>query len=222
MANLDALAYLRARMAAEIQRWERPHGTERDLALSVAELRGIAEGLVALGALTDEVVAAALVDFHAAVRASSSASADAALSIAAPVQEHVDRPGVERHAGPRRLGPHPVAVIALIPHTFELAGVQYFGTSIEVWSEFFVVRLGATSVPPDEFGLGGVEITIFDNVGTRYVPGSRGSSGGAHVTLIDCLFSPAPPAAASSLTLLVRHPRSMEEEEFSIPIGSGT
>ncbi|WP_410594664.1 hypothetical protein [Amycolatopsis sp. lyj-23] len=183
----------------------------RRAAFDRSELRGVAIGLVAAGALTQEDAEAILADLDATLRRSGllqvvHAEGSSRTQVAMPV-------GTERPEWRQAIEnpPAPVLrhVVSLAGRTLAIGDLTAQLVSLEVWSTLVVLtfahgyrdhRLLRDRFRPD------IRWRGWDDAGTQYRAGG-GSGSGSNGLLVDRRqFEPGPPAQARVLTLAVEAP----------------
>lgn len=171
------------------------------------EVRGVAIGLVAAGALAQEDADRILADLDVTlqrsgrlkvVHAEASARAEA---VATPV-------GAERPEWREAIEKPPVPVlrrvVSLAGRTLEAGELTADLVSLEVWSTFVVLTMAHDGVDPrrmrEHFTLR-TRWRGWDDTGTQYRAGGGGGSGSHGLLVERRTFEPGPPAEARVLTL---------------------
>lgn len=205
----------------------------RRSSLDRQKIRGVAIGLVAAGALSQEDADRILADLDETLRRSGrlkvvhverSASAGFA-PVARPVAEPVSKQvGAERPEWRQAIEnpPAPVLrhVVSLAGRTLEAGELTADLVSLEVWSTIVVLNLAHGDFDPrrlrERFGAD-IRWRGWDDAGTQYRGGRAGGSGSHGMFLERHIFEPGPPAEARVLTVAVETPGGRATVE--IPIG---
>jgi len=103
--------------------------------------------------------------------------------------------GITRH---QKITEHRNQLQRVIPVGDSFATTEVIVLSLEIWSEFLVLRFASLSRPP-------LAWSIADDLGTTY--SMIGGSGGGRGQLVtgETWFAPAPPLDARQITLMTRH-----------------
>lgn len=183
----------------------------RKSAFDRAEIRGVAIGLVAAGALPQLEAEQILADLDETLHRSGwltivhkeATSTARGEAVAAPV-------GVERPEWKQVIEepPPPVLrqVVPLVGRTLTVAGATVQLVSLEVWSTLIVVTVAHEDADPrrlrERFGPG-VRWRAWDDAGTQYRGGGGGGSGSRGLFVERRMFEPGPPERARVLTVVV-------------------
>ncbi|MFB9688049.1 hypothetical protein [Amycolatopsis plumensis] len=200
------------------------HG--RQLSFDRREVRGVAIGLVAAGALAQEDADRILADLDETLKQSGwlkVAHAEGSASAGfAPVARRV---GAERPEWRQAIEepPTPVLrhVVSLAGRTLEAGELTADLVSLEVWSTFVVLSTARSGVDPrrmrELFHLRTVW-RGWDDAGTQYRGTGGGGGSGSHGLLVERrTFEPGPPEEARVLTLAVESPGG--QATVQIPLG---
>ncbi|EOD66277.1 hypothetical protein [Amycolatopsis vancoresmycina] len=186
------------------------------------EIRGVAIGLVAAGALGQEEADRILADLDVTLQRSgrlnvvhAEASASATF---APVARHA---GTERPEWRQAIEepPRPVLrqVVSLAGRTLEAGELTADLVSLEVWSAFVVLTMAQEGFDPrrmrERFALR-TRWRAWDDAGTQYRAGGGGGSGSHGLLVERRTFEPGPPAEARLLTVAVES----ADGEATVPI----
>ncbi|MFE9749370.1 hypothetical protein ACFYOT_31040 [Saccharothrix saharensis] len=178
-----------------------------------SEVRGVAIGLVAAGALAQQDAEQVLADL------------DATLS-------GLGRLGVARHEASGTAGavrpqwrravedpPAPVLldVVGLAGRTLTVGDVDGVLVSLELWSPYFVVNLVHFGVDLRQAHDPFVPWRGWDDVGTQYRSAGSSASGSHAMIVARHVFEPGPPADARVLTLVVDHPDGQVTVPMPLP-----
>ena len=190
------------------------------------EIRGVAIGLVAAGALSQEEADRILADLDVTMQQSgllkvvhveASASAGFAPVVARAV-------GVERPEWRQAIEepPAPVLrhVVSLAGRSLEAGELKANLVSLEVWSTFVVLtmaREGGDSPRLRELFHLRTDWRGWDDAGTQYRGGGGGGSGSHGLLVERRTFEPGPPEEARVLTLAVESPGG--QATVVIPLG---
>jgi hypothetical protein len=186
------------------------------------EIRGVAIGLVAAGALAQEEADRILADLDVTLQRSGWLKVvHAEASATAGFAPQAGRVGTERPEWRQAIEepPTPVLrqVVSLAGGTFEAGELVADLVSLEVWSTFVVLCTARTGVDPHrmrEHRASRTRWRGWDDTGTQY-RSSGGGGSGSHGLLVERRsFEPGPPAEARLLTLAVESP----DGETTLPI----
>jgi hypothetical protein len=178
----------------------------------LAEVRGVAIGLVAAGALRPEEADQVLADLEETLKRSGrlkvvSHHGSSMRSAPAAWQAGVERPEwrevVERPPVPELRG-----VVSLAGRAVVVGGVTATLVSLEVWSTFLGLNLAYVGVgpPPSRDRVRSWRWRGWDDAGTRYQGGGGGGGGSSSLYVERRMFKPGPAEHARTLTLVVEHP----------------
>lgn len=200
--------------------WGQPELGRRG-SLNVFEIRGVARGLVAAGALSQEDAEGILADLDVTLARAGWVRTErqeaSAVSPGVPVRAGAER-AEWRHAiedPPRPVLRH---VVPLVGRTLTIGETTASLVSLEVWTAFLVLNLAYFDVDsrlvrfdPD------VRWRGWDDAGTRYHGGSSGASG-SHALLVERrTFAPGPAAHARTFTVVVEHPGGRTTVPVALP-----
>jgi hypothetical protein len=185
-----------------------------------SEIRGVAIGLVAAGALPQQELEQVLADLDETlqiVRRHGSASIEIGPMAVAR------RVGVERPEWRQAIEdpPTPVLrdVVPLVDRTVVVGDVTADLISLEVWSTFVGLNLAIIGLEPHQmrhrFGPY-VRWRGWDDVGTQYQGTGGGASGLQGLFVARYVLTPGPPQEARALTIVIEHPGG--QSEFSVPL----
>jgi hypothetical protein len=172
------------------------------------EIRGVAIGLVAAGALRQEEAERILADLDVTLQRSGLLKV-VRLEGAATSQVVAPRPVGRERPGWRQAieePPPPVLrhVVSLAGRTLTAGELTAQLVSLEVWSAFVVLTVAHRGVDPrrlrDHFT---ADWRGWDDVGTQYRGGRAGGSGSAALFVERRVFEPGPPEEARLLTVVV-------------------
>jgi hypothetical protein len=209
MTGMDGREYLENLIAASLGAGKGQPALGRRSSLNLLEIRGVAIGLVAAGALPQEEADQILADLEATllrsgwlVRKEVSAEAHGEAVAA--------RSGSERPEWRQAIEdpPAPVLrqVVPLVGRTLAVGELTANLVSLELWSTLLVLNLAyidVASLPLRERFGPGVRWYGWDDVGTQY-RGGGGGGGGSHTLFVERrTFEPGPPEQARVLTLVV-------------------
>jgi hypothetical protein len=215
----------------------------RRLSFDLSEIRGVAIGLVAAGALGQEEMERVIADLETSLerlgwltRVEARASAEDPVGVSAdswmPLSAEARRELALKKSLERRHWQEPVIdppvlrdVIPLAGRTLTVGAVTASLISLERWSTMFVLRLAYAD--PDHRRLlnrmqtGHVRWRGWDDAGTQYQ--RRGGSGGLKqgLSIEDLVFEPGAPDEARSLTLCVDHDSVTARLTVTLDTGTG-
>jgi hypothetical protein len=177
-----------------------------------SEVRGVAIGLVAAGALAQEDAEQVLADLDATL------SGLGRLRVARHEGAGTAGTGVVRPDWRRAVAdpPAPVLldVVGLAGRTLTVGDVHGILVSLELWSSFFVVNLVHFGVDAHRAHDPFVPWRGWDDVATQYRSRGSSASGSQAMTVQRRVFEPGPPADARVLTLVVDHP----DGQVTVPV----
>ncbi|MBM7494371.1 hypothetical protein JOD64_005593 [Micromonospora luteifusca] len=243
---MEGRAYLEKYVADRLAAGQGQPPEGRRLTLDRSEVRGVAIGLVAAGALAQEEMERILADLdqelerrgwstRVETRVETRVSAEAGLSPVqgAPLSVEARQQLVLRHARERTQWQEPVGgpaqlreVISLAGRTPMLEAVPATLVSLERWSTMVVVRLAyAGTGTRDPGSLDSIQVRMkrwrgWDDAGTqyRYRSGSVERRGGLFMETV--VFEPGAPDEARTLTLAFDHDGG--PERFTVALGGRT
>jgi hypothetical protein len=191
------------------------------------EIRGVAIGLVAAGALAQEEADRILADLDVTLQRSGRlkivhAEASASTSISGEAMARAV--GAERPEWRQAIEepPTPVLrhVVSLAGRTLEAGELTADLVSLEVWSAFVVLTASHGDGDPrrirDRFRPD-VHWRGWDDAGTQYRGGGGGGSGSHGLLVERRVFEPGPPAEARVLTLVVESPGGRATVPIPLP-----
>jgi hypothetical protein len=209
---MDGRSYLDQVIADRLNASAATPAAERDAMLNIAELRGIATGLIAAGVLTqeqaDEALATLATSPHTnkVLRQQTAGVAPAGVAVAdrvALVRERAAQLAIDRPAEST------AALLAVIPLAAVLPD-DYDGQttliSVDVWTTQVQLHLGYPATPDQmrqRFRANGSRPWhIVDDAGTtyRHTGGTGADSNGLYFERVS--FAPGPPIQARTLTLI--------------------
>jgi hypothetical protein len=201
------------------------HG--RQLSFDRREIRGVAIGLVAAGALAQEEADRILADLDETLQRSGWLKvmhAEASASTSAGGEAVARAVGAERPEWRQAIEepPAPVLrqVVSLAGRTLEVGEPTADLVSLEVWSTFVVLTLAHGGVDPrrvrEHFALR-TRWRGWDDAGTQYRGGSGGGSGSHGLLVERRVFEPGPPTEARVLTLAVESADSRATVVIPLP-----
>lgn len=179
------------------------------------EIRGVAIGLVAAGALSQEEADRILADLDVTMQQSGllkvvHAEGSASTGFAPVVARAV---GTERPEWRQAIEepPTPVLrqVVSLAGRTLEVGELTADLVSLEIWSTFVVLTMAHTDVDPRRMREHWALRTHWrgwDDAGTQYRGGGGGGSGSHGLLVERRTFEPGPPAEVRLLTLAAEFP----------------
>jgi hypothetical protein len=179
----------------------------------LAGIRGIAQGLVAAGVLSQEDSArllAALRDklvelgLLVTKQASASASGSVSASSWAKRREPAEDPPI----------PELRAVRSLVGHTATIGAKTVTFVSLELWSTQFLVRFAHRPEHPSR----ALHWSAWDDLANDYHSGNGGSFGISGWLSEHRIFTPALPAEARTLTLTLRSGSGTDETTVALPL----
>lgn len=192
-----------------------------------SEIRGVAIGLVAAGALAQEEAEQILAGLDASLqRAGRLKVVRQEMSTTTGGEAVAVRAGAERPE-PRRAVDAPPApvlrhVVPLVGRTLTVGEVTASLVSLEVWSTFVVLSLAHIDVEVrrlrERFGPD-VRWRGWDDVGTQYQGGGGSGSGSDALFVERRVFQPGPPERARVLTLVVDHAGGQITVSIPLPAG---
>ncbi|PYC74955.1 hypothetical protein C7C45_03445 [Micromonospora arborensis] len=242
---MEGRAYLEKYVADRLAAGHGRPPEERRLTLDPSEVRGVAIGLVAAGALAQDEMERILAGLDQELerrgwltRIETRLSAEGHVSPVSPVQweplsVEARQQLVLRHGREHALRQEPVVDPADLREVISLAGrtpmndaVPATLISLERWSTMFVVRLAYAGIDaPDRNPLDRTQVRMkrwrgWDDAGTQYR--SRGGSveqrGGLFMESV--VFEPGAPDEARTLTLAFDH--DGKPEQVTVALGGGT
>ncbi|MET0136623.1 MAG: hypothetical protein ABW215_23790 [Kibdelosporangium sp.] len=219
---MDGQAYLENLIADRLGEVRRQPAETRGAAVNLAEIQGVAKGLVAADVLRQQDADRTLTDLRKTMERAGWLTEKTSFS-STSVQFGAGRtvPGGDGSDEPELL-----RVISLAGRTFDTGDMTTRLVSLEVWSTMIVVR----SVFPSGYEVSPAGRLKFwdlrwrwrawDDVGTEYRSNSGGGGSGSHDLIFDSrTFEPGPPHEARTLTMLVEHPTHQAVVE--LPLVSG-
>ncbi|MEU4524371.1 hypothetical protein AB0F52_37320 [Amycolatopsis sp. NPDC024027] len=229
---MDGRGYLEKLISDQLGagRGQPPHG--RQLSFDRRELRGVAIGLVAAGALAQEDADRILADLDETLQRSGwlkVVKVEASASTSISGQAVARAVGAERPEWRQAIEnpPAPVLrhVVSLAGRTLEAGELTADLVSLEVWSTLLVLNLAHGNFAHGDFDPRrlrerfGADIRWrgWDDAGTQYRGGRAGGSGSHGMFLERHIFEPGPPAEARVLTVAVETPGGRATVE--IPLG---
>jgi hypothetical protein len=209
---VDGRAYLEKLIADSLGAGRGQPELGRQSSFNRFEIRGVAIGLAAAGALTQEEAEQILADLDVTlqrsgwlkvVRAEASASADFPLTVKPVGTVRPEwRQAVEAPPAPvlRR-------VVPLVGRTLEIGEETANLMSLEVWSTLLVLNLAyGDARPPRKRFNPDVHWRGWDDAGTRYRGGGGGGSGSHAMFVERRVFEPGPAEEARVFTLVIESP----------------
>lgn len=221
---MDGQAYLERLISDQLGGGAGGRADARASWMNLAELRGVAQGLVAAGALDAEVSATILADLTATldelgwlphVRFSTSTSTTAGLRGAS-------RDGW-RDLAERPPSPTLVDVQSLTGRAFTIGASEYSLIALERWTTLFRVTYSWQKEPPHEVGEPPSSAPRFlhwsasDDRGRTYPAQGGGSSGFAVISFGGQIFAPGLDPDAGHVTLSIR----ADDDAVTVPIELG-
>lgn len=230
---MDGRGYLEKLIADNLGAGKGQPALGRQSSINWLEIRGVAIGLVAAGALRQEEAEQILADLDGTLQRSGWLTVvRKEMSATSSGEAVATRVGVERPEWRQAIEdpPTPVLrhVVPLVGRTLTIGEVTANLVSLEVWSTFLTLNLAHIDIDTrrmrERFGPG-VRWRGWDDVGTQYRGGVGGGSG-SHVLFAErCVFEPGPSVRARVLTLVVEHPGGQTTIPILLPPGrqeSGT
>lgn len=230
---MDGRGYLEKLIADSLGAGKGQSALGRQSSINWLEIRGVAIGLVAAGALPQEEAEQILADLEVTLQRSGWLTVLRQETSATSSGEAVaTRMGVERPEWRQAIEdpPTPVLrhVVPLAGRTLTIGELTANLVCLEVWSTFLALNLVHVAIDMhrmrERFGPG-VRWRGWDDAGTQYRGGGGGRSG-SHVLFAErCVFEPGPPAEARVLTLVAEHPGGQITIPIPLPAGrqeSGT
>ncbi|MEV4629579.1 hypothetical protein AB0J90_25280 [Micromonospora sp. NPDC049523] len=239
---MEGRAYLEKYVADRLAAGHGQPPEGRRLTLDRSEVRGVAIGLVAAGALAQEEMERILAGLDQElerrgrlIRVETRTSAEARVSPAhwAPLSVEARQQLVLQHGRERAQWQEPVVDPAQLREVISLAGrtpmpdaVTANLISLERWSTMFVVRLAyAGTDARDPGALDSMHVRLkrwrgWDDAGTQYRSrsGSVERRGGLFMETV--VFEPGAPDEARTLTLAFNHDGG--SERLTVALGGGT
>lgn len=224
---MDGRGYLEKLIADSLGTGKGQPALGRQSSLNLLEIRGVAIGLVAAGALAQEEADQILADLKVTLQRSGWLTVvRQEMSATTSAEAVAARVGIERPEWRQAIEdpPTPVVrhVVPLVGRTLTIGEVTANLVSLEVWSTFLALNLAYVDVDShrmrERFGPG-MRWRGWDDVGTQYRGGSGGGSG-SHVLFVERrVFEPGPPEQARVLTLVIEHPGGQITIPISLPAG---
>ncbi|WP_210971105.1 hypothetical protein [Saccharopolyspora endophytica] len=231
--GMDGRGYLEKLIADSLGAGKGQPALGRQNSFNRFEIRGVAIGLVAAGALRQEEAEQILADLEVTLQRSGWLTVVRQETSATSSGEAVARRvGIERPEWRRAIEDPPTPVlrhiVPLVGRSLTIGEVTANLVSLEVWSTFLALNLAHVDIDArrmrERFGPG-VRWRGWDDVGTQYRGGGGGGSG-SHVLFVErCTLEPGPPEQARALTLVVEHPGGQTTVPIPLPAGqqeSGT
>jgi hypothetical protein len=242
--RVEGRAYLEKYIADRLAAGQGQPPEGRRLSLDLSEIRGVAIGLVAAGALAQEEMERILADVEqelerlgrlTRIEARMAAEGRGSPAHWAPVSVEARQQLVLQHSLERAQRPEPVVTAAQLREVISLAGRTLTlgaatGTliSLERWSTMFVLRLAHADPHADDLrSLDRMQARQkrwrgWDDAGTQYR--YRGGSGSlarrGRLSMENVVLEPGAPDEARTLTLAFDH--ETETERLTVALGTGT
>jgi hypothetical protein len=211
--GMDGRGYLEKLIADSLGAGKGQPALGRQSGINRFEIRGVAIGLVAAGALSQEEAEQILADLDATLQRSGWLKVVRQETSTTTSGEAVAmRVGTERPEWRQAIEdpPTPVLrhVVPLAGRTLTVGETTANLVSLEVWSTLLVLSVAHVDVDAHRlrgrFGPG-VRWRGWDDVGTQYRGGSWGGSGSHALFVERRVFEPGPPERARVLTLVIEH-----------------
>jgi hypothetical protein len=179
----------------------------------LTEIRGIAQGLVAAGVLSQEDSARLLAELRDKLvelglvltkQVSASASVSFPASSWVKQREPAEEPPI----------PELRAVRSLVGHTATIRAKTVTFVSLELWSTQFLVRFAHQPEHPSR----ALHWSAWDDLANDYHSGSAGSFGSSGLLFEHRIFTPALPTEARTLTLTLRSGSGTDETTIALPL----
>jgi hypothetical protein len=231
---MDGRAYLEKFIADRLAagRGQPPEG--RRLSFDLPELRGVAIGLVAAGALGQEEMERIIADLEQRLeqlgwltRREAHASADSGMPLSAEARRKL----VLKSSLERPQWQEPVTdpaelrdVISLVGRVLAIGAATATLISLERWSTMIVLRLAYADPDPrrllDRLHTPRERWRGWDDAGTQYRSHGRSGHGlPSGLSIEDLIFAPGAPDEARTMTLCVDH--GGETARLTVPLGTG-
>ncbi|GIJ66896.1 hypothetical protein [Virgisporangium ochraceum] len=192
---MDGRAYLEKLIADRLGAGRGQPAAGRRLSFDRTEVRGVAQGLVAAGALRAEEMDRMLADLDATLTAAGW------LTV---VEHRVGTAGSARPEWTERIGEPPVPLLRrVVPLTGRADPFTLL--SLEVWSTILVLRTARVLSASEHrrellAGSGGRTVDAWDDAGTRYRPRGLTGSGTHGLHFEQWTFEPGPADHAAEVT----------------------
>lgn len=185
--------------------------------LSMEEIRGVARGLVAAGAVTPASANAILAGFRAALDAAGMRVTQTFVGssdhLAAPTG--TGTAGRQKSVTARNVSPsRPLKVTSLIGLTVAIPDLQYTLIALETWSTFFALRYAIVDSERDRART--TAWTTWDNRGTVHQSVGGGGHGNHGLICGEQRFEPPLAADASLLHVQIQSANSTGQIEFTL------
>jgi hypothetical protein len=217
MAGMDGRAYLEKLIADRLGAGKGQPAAGREMSFNLWEVRGIAIGLVAAGALSQAEADRILTDLEATlidsgwlrvVRHQVSMGPQGQAPVIAK------RVGTARPEWRRAIEDPPTPelrdVVSLAGRTLTMGDQTATLLCLEVWTTMLTLRLAHRVDDPAGWARrrhgGDIRWRGWDDVGTQYRGGPGGGHGGHGWMIESCGFQPGPPEQATLITLQVEYP----------------